>query len=243
MGVSVEFLGLLAVAFGLGLSGALMPGPLTTISFAESAKRGWLASVVVVTGHGIAETVMVVALALGLSQLLKLTVVMSAIGIVGGAFLIWMGAGMLRSVRDGSVLRELAAATRAPGAGRRVGAAVATETRANVLSLGLITTGALVSISNPYWLMWWATAGSKQLTDALVLGALGPVVFLIGHVLSDFGWNGLLAVAADSGRRFLNDRIYSGIIAVCAVFVAVVGVWFIYDGFDRWLGIAVWLHL
>lgn len=231
----MEFLAFFTTAFVVGLSGALMPGPLTTISFTESARRGWQASPVVVTGHAVAELVMLVALAVGLSRLLSQTVVVSAIGILGGAFLVWMGAGMVRGVLDGSLRLEVGDPSPDTGPISGGDGSLAVGRRIGLLGSSLVVTGILISISNPYWLMWWATVGAEFVTRSLQLGMVGLAAFFFGHILSDYSWNGLLAVVAHSGRRVLSDRIYGGIIAVCGLFVGLLGLYFIYSGIGRWL--------
>ncbi|MCL4535373.1 MAG: LysE family translocator [Bacteroidetes bacterium] len=231
----MEYLAFFSTAFVVGLSGALMPGPLTTVSFTESARRGWHASPIVVTGHGLAELVMVIALAVGLSRLLSQTLVVGAIGVLGGAFLVWMGVGMVRGVLDGSLRLGLSEASSTTGIVPGNSGAVAVGRRTGLLGTPLVITGILISVSNPYWLMWWATVGAEFVTRSLQLGLLGIVAFFFGHILSDYSWNGLLGVIAHSGRKVLNDRIYGGIIAVCGAFVGLLGMYFIYSGIGHWL--------
>ena len=57
-------------SFLIALSGALMPGPLFTLSVRETLRRGFWVGPLVATGHALIELVLVIALALGLSQFL-----------------------------------------------------------------------------------------------------------------------------------------------------------------------------
>jgi len=70
----------LAVVFGgsftLALSGALMPGPLLTVTIAESAHRGFVAGPLLMVGHAVLELALVVAIILGLGPFLKIPQVM-----------------------------------------------------------------------------------------------------------------------------------------------------------------------
>src|SRR4030042_1193888 len=81
----------------ISLSGALMPGPLFTLSVRETLRRGFWVGPMVATGHAIIELVLVIGLALGLSEFLGEGTGTAAIAIVGGLFLLWMGYQMLRT--------------------------------------------------------------------------------------------------------------------------------------------------
>ena len=84
-------------SFALALSGALMPGPLLTVTVSESARIGSKAGPLLITGYGMLELLLVVALILGLGPFLKSPMVMGIIALVGGDMLVWMGIDMLRN--------------------------------------------------------------------------------------------------------------------------------------------------
>jgi len=81
----------------VGCSGALMPGLLLTVTISQSAQRGFWQGPLLILGHAIAELALVLALAAGLSRLLKRKAVAGLIGLLGGAFLLWMGLDIARS--------------------------------------------------------------------------------------------------------------------------------------------------
>ncbi|HLE02671.1 MAG TPA: LysE family transporter, partial [Dehalococcoidia bacterium] len=91
-----ELVSLFLLAFGVGFSGSIIPGPMLALSIAETARRGFWAAPLVVLGHGLAEAALVAALALGLSPLLQKGPLIAIIGILGGLFLGWMGVRLLR---------------------------------------------------------------------------------------------------------------------------------------------------
>ena len=74
--------------------------------------------------------------------------------------------------------------------------------------------GALVSSSNPYFLLWWATIGSAYLVSAALYGFPGIAAFVVGHILADLTWFSLIAYATAYGRRLLTLRAYRGLISV-----------------------------
>ena len=85
-----------------------MPGPLLTVVISGSARRGFWEGPALVLGHAVAEALIVVALAAGLSRLLKRNLVAGLIGLLGGAFLLWMGFDIVRSAWWGTVSLEQA---------------------------------------------------------------------------------------------------------------------------------------
>jgi threonine/homoserine/homoserine lactone efflux protein len=54
-------------SFLVSLTGALSPGPLTTLAVREGVRRGFWAGPALAAGHGAIELALVVALALGLA--------------------------------------------------------------------------------------------------------------------------------------------------------------------------------
>ncbi|MHB0976208.1 MAG: LysE family translocator, partial [Candidatus Aquicultorales bacterium] len=96
-------------AFITALSGAMMPGPLLTVTVDQTARRGWTAALILMVGHAVLELAMVVALVYGLGHLLSAPLVNRAIGLVGGVFLLWMGWGIIRSVVKRTVSLDIQA--------------------------------------------------------------------------------------------------------------------------------------
>jgi len=53
-------------AFVVGLSGAIAPGPVLTVTISETLKRGFQAGPLIVLGHAILEIILLALIALGL---------------------------------------------------------------------------------------------------------------------------------------------------------------------------------
>jgi threonine/homoserine/homoserine lactone efflux protein len=198
-------------AFVVALSGAMAPGPYLTVTITRTITRGRLSAALMLVGHAALEGLLLVGFAFGLQNFLTRPTVASILALVGGVVLLWMGQGLLR----GAVKGTIALATDAPAAESR---------------LGPVLHGAAVSLSNPYWTLWWATIGVKLASDALAIGWMGVVAFFIGHELADVVWYGLVIVGVSSGRRLLSDRLYRVIIGACAVFLLYLGIRFALDG-------------
>lgn len=208
----------LTIPWGLiSLSGVMSPGPISTLAVSEGARRGYRAGPLISIGHAVTELVMVGALALGLSHVLQQTTVAGVVGLLGGTVLAWMGLDLIRSAWQGRLSVDIDAEAgigRAPADGRR----------------DLVTAGVLLSVSNPFWLLWWATVGSANMLRFLEYGLIGLGVFYVSHVSLDFGWNSLLSVLARSGRHVVSDRVFRGVLAVCGTFLILFAVYFVVAG-------------
>ena len=79
-----------------------MPGPLLTVTIGETARHGIVAAPLIILGHIALELILVVALALGMVNVLK-TGASQWMAVFGGLFMLWMGWGMIRGVIAGRV--------------------------------------------------------------------------------------------------------------------------------------------
>ncbi|MEG6523377.1 LysE family transporter [Desulfotomaculum sp. 1211_IL3151] len=217
----MEVLAIFASSFVLAFSGAMMPGPLLTVTITESARRGFIAGPLLILGHALLELLLVVALLLGLASVLTNPQVGSTIAIVGGIFLLYMGWGMARDAHQGKIKLEL---PKVEGS--------TSEPESKKVGLHPVAAGIFVSLSNPYWSLWWATLGLGYITLSLKEGTAGLVSFFTGHILADFIWYSLIAGAVVAGRKFLSQRIYQRVLVLCGLFLICLGGLFVYRGFS-----------
>lgn len=198
------------ISLGVGLSGALMPGPMLTVTINESYRRGFIAGPLVVAGHAILEGTLIVLLVLGLDRVVGNDIFFGVVGIAGGGFLLWMGLDMTIEVRDGKLQINL----RNPSASR----------------IGPLAAGLTSSLSNPYWFLWWATFGLSWLLRSMDSGVAGVLAFYTGHIMADVLWYFMVAFLVVTGKRFLSDRVYNFVILGCGTFLVILGGRFIGDG-------------
>lgn len=208
------FATLFITSFIVALSGAIMPGPLLTITICETSRRGLMTGPLLIAGHAILELGLVVALLMGLAPVLKMEPVFIVIALAGSAVLLWMGIGMLRSLPSMTL--------------RGVDGCV--EKRKN-----LIFSGALMSIVNPYWSIWWATIGLGYILRSMDAGTMGVVAFFSGHILGDLFWYAAVSTAIWKGRNLFSDRGYRILIAGCALFLIVFSFLFAWSGVQQWI--------
>lgn len=204
---------LFITAFMVGFSGAMMPGPMLTAVIAASTRRGFWAGPLMVLGHAVLELMLVMALLAGLSVFITKTGVNLVISLVGGVFLLYLGFSMVKDSLAGRVL---------------INHEVIAESSGKLMHP--VPVGILVSLSNPYWNIWWATVGLSYLTLAMKSGPIGIAAFFSGHISADLLWYSFISGLISGGQRFINPKVYNFILTLCGVFLLGLGVYFFYNG-------------
>ena len=194
----------------MGFSGAIMPGPLLTVTINESLRRGAKVGPQIVTGHALLELALVVAIFFGVGTYITWPAVKGTIGIVGGLFLFWMAYGIFKESLNSAAL-ELTGERTEKG-------------------LRPWVAGVTVTASNPYWFLWWATAGAGSLMVAAGQGVLGAISFYMGHVLSDYIWYIFVAYTVARGKKLFTPMVYRIVLGVCGLFLVVLASYFVYSG-------------
>ncbi len=197
-----EILQMLAMAFSIGLTGALAPGPTLVATINSSLKEGWTAGPKVAAGHALVEVLVFLSIVGGLSTVMQQY--SRSVSIAGGLALIVFGI----MTAKGSL-----SATLVVPEGQVIG---------NAYLAGIIT-----SAANPYFWIWWLSIGSALVLSGLHTGAIMAAVFLIGHWSADFGWYTLVSISLDRGRSILSERSYQRILGICGVFLVCFGVYFL----------------
>lgn len=207
-------------AFLVGLSGAMSPGSYLTVTIARTIQVGPASASLMLVGHALLEAALLIGFAFGLQHFLRLATVTLVLAIIGGIVLLWMAYGLLWGAARGSIVADLQSAERAAISGH---------------PLGAIAQGAIVSLANPYWTLWWATIGVKLAADGLKLGPLGVLAFFVGHQLADVSWYEFVILAIHRGRRLLTPQLYR-------ISMGLLGAALLYMGL-RFLGEGLGLHL
>lgn len=230
-----------ATTFAVSLTGALSPGPVFALTAREAIRRGFWAGPAIAAGHGLLELATVVALAAGFRYVVDDDAFVAPVALFGGAVLLWMGADLLRTAPRGrlELSREQVEAAEGEPFGAARGALVAAVTGRNApvtlagrrsLGLTMAAAGVVVSLSNPYWTLWWASIGTDYLRRALDAGAAGVPVFYIAHVLSDLLWLSFVAFVLASGRRVVTVGLYRALLGGFGLLLLALGAWSVATG-------------
>lgn len=213
MSQAVAMLSLLTIftgAFVVGLSGAMAPGPVLTVTISETLKRGFIAGPLIVLGHAILEILLLTLIGLGLGPFFEHPTVVTIFMSAGGLVLLWMGAQMLRGNKRVTDEALSATGTESPH--------------------GPVLAGIVLSVSNPYWIIWWVTIGMGFVTQSLQHGLIGLICFYCGHILSDLAWFSFVSFSVSAGRRLCPPMVYRVLFIACGTILIILGLVFITKG-------------
>jgi threonine/homoserine/homoserine lactone efflux protein len=195
------FIFLLTVGF-ISLSGVLMPGPVFAASVIKGVERkhagAWIA-----LGHLSVEVPLILCIIAGLYYVFTNQWVKAGIGLVGGVLLIVLGLRMIQKRADKEVIK--------------------TAFPYHPYIAGVITT-----ISNPYFILWWATVGASLILWGLTFGLIGIVGFIIVHECCDLGWDYLVAYTSYKSRNLWTEKRKAYIFGFCGLLLVVFGVYFLF---------------
>jgi threonine/homoserine/homoserine lactone efflux protein len=90
--------------------------------------------------------------------------------------------------------------------------------------------GILLSLGNPYFLIWWATVGAALILRSFDYGVWGFVAFAVGHWLCDLIWDSFLSLLSFKGGQFFGNKFQQGIFAVSGVLLLFFGGQLVYKG-------------
>jgi threonine/homoserine/homoserine lactone efflux protein len=97
-------------------------------------------------------------------------------------------------------------------------------------NLSLIAGGFVMSVSNPYFLLWWLVIGAGYLFASLKLGTIGVILFFIGHILADMVWYVFISQCVSKSKKFLSGKYYLSIIIICSILIIIIGAVFFIKG-------------
>lgn len=189
----------------ISLSGVLSPGPVLGVTIAKgySEKN---AGVWISLGHGLLEFPLMILLYFGLSPLFTNPTFRTAIGLVGGILLIYLGYGMIRAMGK-------------------------TSENSMDLPYSSFTAGAITTGAAPYFWLWWATVGLNLITRAAAYGLAGFVVFMIVHWLCDFFSYTLISRTINKSKNIWSEKVHAAVFGGFGLMLAIFGVWFIATAF------------
>ncbi len=201
-----EVIQMLAVAFVIGLTGALAPGPTLVATVNSSLKTGWTAGPKVALGHALVELLIFILIVMGLAAAAqqRQQEYSHYIAIVGGLALIAFGLLTVKGSKDASLVSSAESKAENP-----------------------YIAGILTSAANPYFWVWWLSVGSALVIDGLQGSLVLASVFLIGHWGADFGWYTLVSASLDRGRSVLPETGYRMILAACGGFLVFFGFYYL----------------
>jgi len=206
--VLFEVLALFLLGFVVGLSGALIPGPLLAFTIFDTSRKGRVTGHAIIFGHVLWELVVILIILLGFGGII--TENRLPIYIFGGIVLAVMGIGMMRG-KGGNVRME----------NSRVGSSL----------IG----GVFYTAFNPTQPLWWATAGLALLLKGFeVMGVTGIITVTLGHWLSDFAYYTFVSLMVHRHEKYINPHLRQ-LSILLGVFIALLGAYFLTQALQQLL--------
>ncbi len=201
------------LSFLVALTGALSPGPVLTFTINKSLEgnKGYLAGLFIILGHAVLEGCLIIILLLGVSIFFQNILFLTIIGVIGGILLVIFGFLTLKSVYKKEFVVNFSLS----------------EEEIKGFKGNSFIGGILLSLSNPYWTLWWAVAGLGLMINLNISfeNPIGILIFFLGHELGDFIFYVPISIFVYLGGRSLNPSIYKKILILSALFMISFGIY------------------
>jgi len=206
----MELLSFIITIILITASGALAPGPLFFATVTQGTKTGAKGGLIFSISHTFVEFTLIMLLALGLLTIASEAIVKLVIGVVGGIALIIFG-----------LLQIYFSLRERPGGQKKY-----MTSYPHLFFMGIILTGL-----NPYFIIWWLTAGAKLIILSLEFAAFAGVIFMfVCHVWMDYVWLTSIAYFAKKGSNALAFKWYKALIIIFGLVLIYFGITFVVDG-------------
>ncbi|TFG00291.1 MAG: hypothetical protein EU542_08220 [Promethearchaeota archaeon] len=204
-------------SFLIALTGALSPGPVLTFTIYKSLqqKRGYLAGFFIILGHATLEFGLICLLLLATSlivSIFKIYIILVLFGLIGGIFLIIFGVMVIRDVYKNPLELDFSKIT---------------EDDIKGFSGNSFLGGIVVSLSNPFWTIWWVFIGLSFMINFNVSfdNPMGLLLFFLGHELGDFAFYIPVSIFAYIGGKSINTKFYKYVLIACGIFMICFGIY------------------
>ncbi len=187
-----------------GLGAGLSPGPLLALLVAQTVRYGQREGLKVALAPILTDAPIVAVTLLVLSRLSQTGILLAAISIAGGLYLIWLG---VESLRIQPI--EITSSRAAPHSIRKA---------------------FLVNALNPHVYIFWATVGAPMVLRAAETSLATPAAFIAPFYVVLCGSKAVLAVLLHRSRTFLKGRAYLRTVQVLGLVLMIFGLWLIQSG-------------
>src|ERR671915_1580015 len=191
----------------ISASGVLAPGPLFFANLVYGIRLDKWSGIKVASGHAVVELPIIIMLAAGLSTFDAAIEYAGFIGMIGGIAILAFAALQITNI-----IKE-----KPPH-----------DTRHITGSKGPFVVGIAFSALNPFFLLWWFTAGLKLIADSAAFGVTTGVAILFAlHIWMDYAWLAGTAYLASKGTFLLESKYYRFLLLGLAAVLMYYGISFV----------------
>ena len=190
----------------ISLTGVMMPGPMFAVTVAKSYKSQF-AGMQIALGHAVVEIPLILLIYFGFARFFEEELVQIILYLAGAAMIIWLGVGIFRTRTE------------------------VIEKGKDIAYNGVIA-GVITSLFNPFFILWWATAGIMLIMKMNLLqpGTTGLVLFIIVHWLCDMIWLSFVSVLIYRTQSLWGRKFQQGLLITCSLLLIGFGGWFLVLG-------------
>lgn len=212
----MDLLGFGAQVVFTSASGVISPGPLFFANLVYGSKQGIYSGIKMAHGHTIVELPLIIILASGLitfSSITTTNLVSKLISLSGGIVIL-----VFSAVQIEALLKKKKGEKKIY---------FNTHNKKDPLIIGSI-----LSALNPFFILWWLTAGLKLISDSLELYgfAMGIVVVFSFHIWMDYGWLAVTAHLVSRGTLIFRSKFYPILLLALNAAFIYYGIYFIVTG-------------
>ena len=190
----------------ISASGVMAPGPLFAANISYGLREGTKSGIKMAIGHTIVEFPLVILLGIGVFSLETFPEFRTIISIVGAITLFIFALVQIKTVLQNN--KDITSTSKH----------------------GPLVTGIVLSVLNPFFIIWWLTIGFKLISDAMLIWAFsGIVIVFFLHIWMDFVWLGGISFLASKSSKILSNRNYKFIMIGLSLLLVYFGITFLID--------------
>jgi threonine/homoserine/homoserine lactone efflux protein len=195
---------LITLVVGVSFSGVIAPGPFFAVTLAKSYRSPW-AGTLMALGHAVIEVPIILLIYFGFARIFQDNTVQIVLSLAGGAMIVWMGVSMFQG--RAKVVQE-----------------------GKDLPYPTFVAGIVMSAISPFFLLWWATAGSLLVIKFLGYGMGGLFILIGAHWMCDLVWLSFISVFINKTHHYLGQRFQVWLFIATSLFLVFFGFRFIISG-------------
>lgn len=200
----MKFVSFIIQVLLISLSGVMAPGPVTAATIGKGYKSPHAGALVSI-GHGIIEIPLIILIFFGFANIFKNQYIKPVTALFGGIFLIYLSINIFIETKKISIKSE------------------------NYKNSSLLA-GIVLSATNPYFFIWWITAGAAMVIQSMEFGLAGLFTFILAHLMCDFIWLYFLSAFSYKSGKIFGKKYQKALLFVCALLLFIFSIKFIFDG-------------
>ncbi|MGH1567485.1 MAG: LysE family transporter [Nitrosopumilus sp.] len=202
----VQMLEFAVLVIVISASGVMAPGPLFAANISYGLREGTKSGVKMAIGHTVVELPLVILLGIGVFSLETFPELRIIISVFGAITLFVFAALQIKTIFQ---KKELIIPNQKQGP---------------------LFAGIILSVLNPFFIIWWLTIGFKLILDAMLIWAFSGILIVFAlHIWMDFAWLGGISFLASKSSRILSNRNYNILMIILSLMLVYFGITFLVD--------------